>query len=111
MSQVSVSDASRNLSHWINRASYGREVIVITSRGRAKAVILGVEAFEELVGLSEYADLELTPHEQFQSEFRQALAEQGYHDRDDIIRLVREAKKEVAAESSSGTASFVEITE
>ena len=101
MSQVSVSEASRNLSHWINRASYGREVIVITSRGRAKAVILGVEAFEEMVGLSEYSDLELTPFDQFQQEFRQALAEEGYHTHDDIVRLVREVKKEVAAESSS----------
>lgn len=101
MSQVSISEASRNLSHWINRASYGREVVVVTSRGRAKAVILGVEAFEELVGLHDYADLELMPLEQFRSEFRDALSESGYNSRDDIINLVREVKQELVAEQAT----------
>ncbi len=100
MTQISVSEASRNLSHWINRASYGREVVVVTSRGRAKAVILGVEAFEELVGLREYADLELLPLEALREGFRQALAESGYHSRDEIVDLVREVKQEVALEQA-----------
>lgn len=105
MSQVSVSKASRNLSHWINRASYGREVVVVTSRGKPKAVILGVEAFEELVGLHDFADLELMPLEQFRTEFRQALAESGYQSRDDMIELVREVKQELAAEQAAETES------
>lgn len=96
-----MSKASRNLSHWINRASYGREVVVVTSRGRPKAVILGVEAFEELVGLHEYADHELMPMEQFRSEFRQALAESGYQTREEINDLVREVKRELATEQAS----------
>lgn len=96
MSQISVSEASRNLSHWINRASYGREVVVVTSRGRAKAVILGVEAFEELVGLGEYADLELRPLAQFRREFRQALGESGVQSPEEIVELVRAVKEELA---------------
>ena len=98
MTQVSVSEASRNLSHWINRASYGREIVVITSRGRAKAVIVGVDVFEDLIGLGDYADRDLMPVDQLREEFRQALAEANYRTREDIIQLVRDVKSEIAAE-------------
>lgn len=99
MSEISVSEASRNLSHWINRASYGREAVVVTSRGRAKAVILGVEAFEELVGLREYADQDLMPTDEFRQGFRRALAEEGYTSREDLINLVRSVKRDQVSEA------------
>lgn len=37
----------------------------------------------------------------FRSEIRQALAESGYHGRDDIIDLVREVKQELAEEQAA----------
>ncbi len=98
MAQVSVSEVSKNLSHWINQASYGREVIIITSRGRAKAVILGIESFEDLIGLRQYAEQDLMPLDQLREEFRQALMEAGYRTPDEIVDLVREVKREVANE-------------
>ena len=101
MSQVSVSEVSRNLSHWINRASYGREVVVVTSRGRAKAVIVGIEAFEEMLGLSEYTEQDLLPLAEFRRAFRHALAESGYHSREDLVELVRDVKQEIVAEGNS----------
>lgn len=96
--EVSISEASRNLSHWINRASYGREFVVVTSRGKPKAVIMGMDAFEDLIGIGEYLNRELMPLDQFRQQFRQALAESGYQTRDDIVALVREVKQEMAAE-------------
>ena len=54
---------------------------MVTSRGKAKAVILGVESFEELVGLSEYDELKLMPLNRFRKEFREALAESDYRSR------------------------------
>ncbi len=101
MTQVSISEASRNLSHWINKASYGRDLIFVTSRGKPKAVIIGAETFAALVGMQEYAHRELQPAETFRHEFRTALAEAGYQTSDDMIALVQEVKKEAASEQNS----------
>ena len=51
MLQISVSKAKAKLSEYLNRAAYGRERIVIQSRGKPKAAIIGIEdleRFEEL---------------------------------------------------------------
>ncbi|MFZ0547606.1 MAG: type II toxin-antitoxin system Phd/YefM family antitoxin [Candidatus Promineifilaceae bacterium] len=101
MAEISVSEASRNLSHWINRASYGRELVLVTSRGKAKAVILGVDAFEALFGMKLLSEEELIPQEQFQKEFRKAMEDAGYETRDDIIELVREVRKEIVSERTA----------
>jgi prevent-host-death family protein len=98
MTEISISEASRNLSHWINRASYGREFVVVTSRGKAKAVIVGIEAFEALFGLEILSEDELIPLPHFTQEFREATENAGYKTREDIIQLVREVRKEIADE-------------
>jgi prevent-host-death family protein len=98
MAEISVSEASRNLSHWINRASFGREFVVVTSRGKAKAVIVGIEAFEALFGMEILNEEELIPLSQLRQEFREATENAGYKSRDDIIQLVREVREEIADE-------------
>ncbi len=101
MTQVSISKASRNLSHWINKASYGRDLVFVTSRGKPKAVIIGADTFATLVGMQEYAQRELLPLEIFRREFRAALTEAGYQTREEIIPLVQEIKQEVATERNT----------
>jgi prevent-host-death family protein len=98
MSRVSVSEAGRNLSHWVNRAAYGQESIILESHGRPKAVLIGVEAFEELT--RDHPDFQreaMSVHE-FRTGFRRALEEAGYHTPDDIVRLIQEIKSEMLAE-------------
>jgi prevent-host-death family protein len=97
MAQVSVSEASQNLSHWINQASYGRECVIVTSRGRAKAVLIGAEAFETLIGISDQDRQPPRPVAQLRREFRQALAEAGYGTPDQVVELVRDVKRELVA--------------
>ena len=98
MSRVSVSEASRNLSHWINRAAYGQESVILESHGRPKAVLIGVEAFEELTrGRPEFGR-ERLPTAEFRAGFRRALEEAGYSTPEDIVRLIQEIKSELAAE-------------
>ena len=92
MSSVRIADASRQLSQLVNRATYGRELIVLTSRGQAKAVLLSVEAFEDLVEMREHAQRKLMPIDSFQQQFQQALAEVGYDSREKIVSLVQEVK-------------------
>lgn len=96
--QVSVSEAGRNLSHWVNQASYGRECVVLTAHGRAKAVIIGLEAFETLLGLDVAANTQPMTLPTLRSEFRTALAEAGVHTRDDMVALVRAVKQEMVQE-------------
>ena len=98
MSLISISEASQNLSHWINQASYGRDCVIVTSRGRAKAVLIGVEAFEALIGVPEQQHQASRPVQQLRIEFQQALAEAGYHTPDQIVDLVRQTKRELADE-------------
>lgn len=45
---VSIAQAKRELSQLVNRAAYGYEVIVLSSRGKPKAVLLGIEEYERL---------------------------------------------------------------
>jgi prevent-host-death family protein len=101
---ISISEASRNLSHWVNQASYGRECVLLTSRGRVKAVIIGVEAFDALLGVQTTAANRPLPVAQLRHAFRQALAEAGYQTREEILALVQEVKRELVEERSTSSA-------
>ncbi len=94
MSSVSVAEANRQLSQLINRAAYGREIVVITSRGQAKAVLLGMDAFDQLVGMQAYSEHSLPPINQFRERFQEALAEAGYTTREEILALARSVRQE-----------------
>ena len=43
MLQVSISKIKASLSEYLNRAAYGRERIVVLSRGKPKAAIISME--------------------------------------------------------------------
>jgi prevent-host-death family protein len=107
VSTVSIAEASRQLSQLVNRASYGREIVILTSHGQAKAVLLGMDAFQELVGMREYAQKELMPLDTFQRQFKQALVEAGYDTPEKVVALVREIKREIADEQTRKPASSV----
>ena len=95
---VSISEASRNLSHLVNQASYGRECVMLTSRGRPKAVIIGMETFEMLLGVQSTATAKRLPVAQLRQELRQALAVGGYQTNEEIVTLVQDIKQELADE-------------
>lgn len=93
---VSISEASRNLSHWVNQASYGRECVMLTSRGRPKAVLIGMETFELLLGMQATMNADRIPVAQLRQQFRQAAADAGYQTKEDLVALVQEVKQELA---------------
>ncbi len=96
MSSISIADASRQLSQVINRASYGREVVILTSRGRPKAVLIGLEAFQQILGMEGVT--ELASAQDIRRAFRRDLEEAGYDNTEDIVALVRSVKKEIVEE-------------
>jgi prevent-host-death family protein len=52
--QVSIGELKRDLSGVINRAAYGRERIVIVSRGKPKAAMISMEDLERLQKMTSY---------------------------------------------------------
>lgn len=98
MSTVSISQASRNLSHWINKASYSGEAVVLTSRGRAKAMLIGIDAFQTLLGLPIEEDVALMPTGELRRQFYEALLDAGYETDEQIVGLVRQVRTEIDAE-------------
>jgi prevent-host-death family protein len=100
MTVIGIADASRRLSKLVNQAAFGQEIVVLTSRGQAKAVLLGIDTFEQLVGAHEYKKRKLMPLEVFRERFRAAMAEEGYESREDILALVREVKREQVDEET-----------
>ena len=69
--------------------------MIVTSRGRAKAVLIGVDAFETLIGVPVQNRQPAVPLEQLRHQFQQALAEAGYNTPDAVVGLVREVKREL----------------
>ena len=98
MSAVSIAEASRQLSQIVNRASYGHEVVVLTSHGKPKAVVVGVETFQQLLKIHQVAQSQPMPEAQFSQEFRQALQTAGYGTPEKMVALVREIRQEMDAE-------------
>jgi prevent-host-death family protein len=48
MIEISVSEAKASLSEYINRAAYGRERVVILSRGKRKAAIISADDLSQM---------------------------------------------------------------
>lgn len=53
MGLISVSDAKVSFSKFVNRVAYGKERLVITSRGQPKAALVSMEDLERLEGLED----------------------------------------------------------
>jgi prevent-host-death family protein len=45
---VSIGQVKRDISELVNRVAYGQEQVVLTSRGKPKAVLISIEDFERL---------------------------------------------------------------
>lgn len=47
--QVSIGQVKRDISELVNRVSYAGERIILTSRGKPKAVLINIEDYEKLL--------------------------------------------------------------
>jgi prevent-host-death family protein len=53
MLEVSISELKRDLSGVINRTAYGKQRVIIVSRGKPKAAMISIEDLHLLEGLSQ----------------------------------------------------------
>ena len=100
MSTISIAEAGRQLSQIVNRASYGHEVLVLTSRGKPKAVLIGIDAFQQILGVHKIAEGIQMSASDLQQGLRQALEADGYNTPEKIVALVRDVKREIADDVS-----------
>jgi prevent-host-death family protein len=49
ITKVSIGQIKRDISELVNRVTYGRERIVLTSRGKPKAALVSMEDYEQLL--------------------------------------------------------------
>ena len=78
MIEVSVSEVKADFSKYINQAAYGHERVVITSRGKPKAILVGIEEMKRLEALERAAGqtgASLSPRNQRLLELLQAAPE------------------------------------
>jgi prevent-host-death family protein len=47
--KVSIGQVKQDISELVNRVAYGGERIVLTSRGKPKAVLVSIQDFEQLI--------------------------------------------------------------
>ncbi|MCX7609104.1 MAG: type II toxin-antitoxin system Phd/YefM family antitoxin, partial [Anaerolineales bacterium] len=47
--RVTIGRVKRDISELVNRVSYGRERIILTSRGKPKAVLINLEDYQRLL--------------------------------------------------------------
>ncbi|MEZ0396568.1 MAG: type II toxin-antitoxin system Phd/YefM family antitoxin [Anaerolineales bacterium] len=48
-SQVSIGQVKRDISELVNRVNYGQERIILTSRGKPKAVLINLQDYQRLL--------------------------------------------------------------
>ncbi len=95
MSTITISQASQNLPHWINKVNYGHEAVVLTSSGRPKAMLISIEMFQQLLGIPLSSDKELMLPDELSKLISKSLHDAGYKTKQDVIDLVRDVRREL----------------
>jgi PHD/YefM family antitoxin component YafN of YafNO toxin-antitoxin module len=95
MLEATVRD-NQELSQLIQQATSKREAITLVQEGQQKAVLLSLEMFQALIGISDRR--ENLSAEGFADMSRQLFTKSGYDSPDKIMQLIQEVKQELATE-------------
>ena len=95
MLEANVHD-NQELSQLIQQATTKREAIVLVQEGQQKAVLLSLEMFQHLIGISDRR--EQLSNEGFVAMSRQLFAKSGYDSTDKVMELIQEVKQEILTE-------------
>ncbi|NJO94301.1 MAG: type II toxin-antitoxin system Phd/YefM family antitoxin [Hydrococcus sp. RM1_1_31] len=92
MVAIKITEAVDRLPELIKHTTETSQPIILTAEDEPQAVLLGLKAFETLIGVRKYAERQLMPLDILQHQLKQALVEAGYDTKEKIIELVQEAK-------------------
>ncbi len=106
---VSEREIYNDTAYWLNRASAGRECLFVTNDGEPQAVIIGMDAFRALIGWQKLSTQPSLSPEELGQQFSAALLDAGYHTEDDITNLVRDIRREIAAERATAFEKMTDV--
>jgi len=95
MLEATVRD-NQELSQLIQQATSKREAITLVQEGQQKAVLLSLEMFQALIGISDRRENLLAKG--FTAMSHQLFTKSGYDSPDKIMQLIQEVKQELATE-------------
>lgn len=95
MLEATVRD-NQELSQLIQQANSKREAIALVQEGQQKAVLLSLEMFQALIGISDRR--ENLSAQGFASMSSQLFTKSGYESPGQIIQLIQDVKQELATE-------------
>jgi PHD/YefM family antitoxin component YafN of YafNO toxin-antitoxin module len=95
MLEATVRD-NQELSQLIQQATSKREAITLVQEGQQKAVLLSLEMFQNLIGISDRR--EQVSAQRFTAMSRQLFTKSGYDSPDKILQLIQDVKQELATE-------------
>jgi hypothetical protein len=87
-----------NLIELVRQVNSNHSAIGLSVDGQQQAVMLSLEAFKQLISGRIGVEQGQLSESEFRQQFQQALVEAGFDTREKIIDLVREVKRDVAAE-------------
>jgi PHD/YefM family antitoxin component YafN of YafNO toxin-antitoxin module len=87
---------NQELSQLIHQATSKREAIALVQEGQQKAVLLSLEMFQHLIGISDRR--EQSSSEEFAAMSRQFFDKSGYDSTEKIMELIQEVKQELSTE-------------
>lgn len=94
---------NQELSQLIEQANSKREAITLVQEGQPKAVLLSLEMFQHLIGISDSEALRRNRREQLSNEgfatmSHQLFTKSGYDSTDKIMELIQDVKQEISTE-------------
>jgi prevent-host-death family protein len=95
MLEANVRD-NQELSQLIQQANSKQEAIALVQEGQPKAVLLSLEMFKHLIGISDRR--EQLSNEGFATMSRQLFTKSGYDSTDKIMELIHDVKQEISIE-------------
>jgi PHD/YefM family antitoxin component YafN of YafNO toxin-antitoxin module len=87
---------NKELSQLIEQANSKREAIALVQEGQQKAVLLSLEMFQYLIGISDRR--EQLSSEGFATMSRQLFTQSSYDSTDKIMELIQDVKQELSTE-------------
>lgn len=92
---VSIGEMKKRLSELTNRVAYGGERLILTSRGRPKAVVVSLEDYRQLKQFQQSRQDRLKALESIQSHREDMLAQrQGQPIDVDVVAMIHEMREE-----------------
>ena len=91
---VSIGEMKKRLSELTNRVAFGGERIILTSRGRSKAVLVNIEDYERLKQLQSDKQNRLDDLQTIRNHRQNILARRRQPVDVDIVELIHDAREE-----------------